>query len=137
MALSSLKVLFLCHFAFSLRYPKTIPDTCCLIVRKVKSKHVVTDSPEGGFFCLFSCSFCSSGSCQGWRCWVRVQCRQRHFSSFRRVSNILFQSFMGIAPPLALSHNPGRKILIMGLVSQVNNYSWWKPCSHTSASDVD
>lgn len=55
--------------------------------------------------------------------WVRVQCRQRHFSGFRHVSNIQFQSFMGIAPPLALPHCPERRILIMDLSSQVNKHS--------------
>lgn len=135
MALSSLKVPFLCHFAFSLRYPKTIPDICCLLVRKVKSKHVVTDSPEG-VFAFSRVLFAAQVAAKAAGAWVRVQCRQRHFSHFRQVSNILLQSFMGIAPPLALSHSPGRRILIMGLSSQVNEHSQWKPCSHTSASNV-
>lgn len=133
MALSSLKVPFLCRFVFSLRYPKTIPDTCCLTVRKVKSKHVVTDSPEGVFSAFFHVLFAAQLTrlaVPGWECSVG-----------RGIFQVLemFQissSFMGIAPPLTPSHSPGRRTLIMGLVSQVNKHSWWKPCSHTAASDV-
>lgn len=75
-ALSSVKVPLLCLCAFPLRYPKIFPDRYYPLVRKVKSKHAVTDSLEV-FLHFFHVLLVAQVAAPGSGAWARGQCSQR------------------------------------------------------------